>query len=220
MFVAILAVGLVAAAAAMAEPEFRSSGTLPTAFTGTSGLSVLAGVEGSGNVVECKKDTASGSITSATLAGGIVVHFLECEGSEGGKTKCPVMSSGAPTINLIQTTTLHGVLGLALLSNSTTVAGLLLLPVSGKRFVTLLSAQTTLKCVEEIAVTGTVAGSIEPVEVLSTTGKLKFIPNSVKTFDLTTGGSVKPALVAFGGNAATEETTEELSFGSTKVEVT
>jgi len=104
MFVAILAMGLAVASVASAAPEFTPVGAT---LTGTSGVGVLtAGT----NSVTCQKDTTKGTVTSATLAGGITVHFLECVAQSSTGT-CPAMSPGAPLENLILTNTLHGVLG-------------------------------------------------------------------------------------------------------------
>src|ERR1700690_1015197 len=102
MLVAILAIGLVAASVASAEPEFNPVGAT---LTGTSGTGVLtAGKE----TVTCAKDTSTSgaSKTTATLIGGITVHFLECTGKNGTTGEsCPANSEGAPS-GLILTKTL------------------------------------------------------------------------------------------------------------------
>jgi UDP-glucose 6-dehydrogenase len=72
-------------------------------------------------------------------------------------------------------------------------------------------------------VEGNVAGLVEPVGVLSQTGKFVFGVTSdkqnIKDIALTNGPLVEPELVAFSGTAV-EETTEELTFtGGANVEV-
>jgi len=209
MFAAILAISLAVASVASAAPEFKpAEGT----FTGTSGVGTLKG--GSETVV-CAKDTNSGTISSATLAGNVLIHFLECTSSGATKSGCKVNSVGASE-GLILTTTLHGILG-TVLGNGGGV-GLLLLPISGKRFVTLASNE----CTKETAVTGDIAGLVSPTGKSQTTGKLSFTTSNkkqlIKTIDLSSGGSVEPELVAYSATA-TEETEDSITF-SKAIEVT
>jgi hypothetical protein len=214
MLVAIFAMSLVAASAASAAgPLFLTSGK-PT-ITGTSTTGVLS-TPSAGIKVTCQKDNTTGEVTSTTLAGNVIVHFLECSATKSTE-KCTVKSKGAPLENLIITTTLHGILGLVLPKPASgTDAGLLLLPTAGKRFVTLEGS-----CVPTSAVEGDVAGLIEPVGALSTTGKLVLgvtsAKQNIKEIDLTNSSKVEPELVAFSGTS-TEETSEALTF-SAKVEV-
>jgi len=217
--VAVLAMSLWAVSAAAAAPQFNPT---KAPLTGTAdGASILAapGVE-----VTCLKSSETGEITSATLIGGLVVHFLECTGKETGKEACPVMSTGAPLENLIQTTTLHAVLGLILPKPASgSDVALVLLPISGKRFVTLLP--NSKSCIEEIQVNGSVAGTVtEPAQgVLSTTAKLVLaasgVNEAITDVDLSTGGLVAPLLTS-GSETDTETTNQLISFGTTKVEVT
>jgi len=215
--VAIMAMSLLAASAAVAAPEFKPSSKVSFTTTG-DGSSVLAA---SGVEVKCAKSSSTGEITSATLAGNVIVHFLECEGKEGTNANCPIMSTGAPLENLIQTTTLHGVLGLILPKPALgSDVALVLLPVSGKRFVTLLPSSAN--CLEEIQVNGSVAGTVEPVGTATLKGKLTFSANGVNEaitdVDLSTGTLVLPRLTA--GTATATETTLQLVTFAAAVEVT
>jgi hypothetical protein len=215
--IAVLAVSLVAASAAFAEPVFSpNSGQTVTA---TSGRAELSGNSGLTKVECAKSETVGGKVDSTTLVGGVVVHFLECTAKEGS-AHCSAKSTGAPAGNLILTETLHGVLGL--IKNTTkTGVGLLLLPASGSTFVTLSSPCTSPAT---SAVSGNVVGEVEPVGHSQTTGKLRFGGNStngsasVKLFELTTGGTLKPKLSAYT-TEATEIVESSVTFG-TPTEVT
>jgi hypothetical protein len=209
--VAIFAMSLAVASSASAiGPLFLPTGQT---FAGTSGTSKLVGA--AGEVVTCQSDVSSGTITSSTLAGGVLVHFLGCSGETAKGEKCTVKSTNTTATNLILTNTLHGVLGLVLpVPASGSDVALVLLPVSGKAFVTLVGSPSTA-CVETTKVSGSVAGLAEPVGTLLLTGTLKFAQTSgvqnITEVDLTTGGSVKPELTAFG-STATEETTESITY--------
>jgi hypothetical protein len=206
MLVAIMAMSFAVSSVAMAAPEFKPTGAT---ITGTSGTAKLVA---GGNTVTCSTSGSTGTITSATLAGNVVVNFLGCTSSGSGGSNCATKSTNTSTAGLILTTTLHGVLG----TTSSGAAALLLLPISGKRFVT-LEANT---CTIETAVTGNVAGLVEPTGKSQTTGTLKFALTSGKNISvmtLSTGGSTEPALTAFS-TSATEEVTEGIKF-STATEV-
>jgi len=214
MLVAVLAMSLVAVSAASAAgPLFLTSGKPTITASGTTSKLTTPGV---GVSIECKTNSSGGEISSTTLAGKILVHFLECTGKKNTET-CPVMSPGAPLENLIITHTLHGVLGLVLPKPATgSDVGLLLLPSEGKKFVTLLG-----KCIAETTVEGSVAGLVEPVNALTLSGTLTLLAPSEKQgitdIDLTNGPLVKPELLAFS-DASTEEATDNLAF-SKDVEV-
>ena len=219
MMIAILAVSLMAASAAFAEPLFTPvSGQTLTATSGTVTFVANAGL----NTVECAKSvTLGGKVDSPTLVGGIVVHFLECTAKESPNKECSAKSKGAPAGNLILWETLHGVLGLILpkLTGHTGV-GLLLLPASGKTFVTLSTPCTSPAT---SAVSGNVVGEAEPVGHSQTTGKLRFGSGSngsasVKDFELSTGGTLKPKLEAYTSEAG-EVVESSVTFG-TPTEVT
>jgi len=215
---AVLAVGLVVVSVASAEPEFSPVGAT---LTGTSGTGVFtAGKE----TITCAKDTSTSgaSKTTATLIGGITVHFLECTGKNGTSGEsCPAKSEGAPLSTLILTKTLHGVLGLILPKPETgSGVALVLLPVSGQVFATLEAECLSPKVT---TVEGKLAGAVDPVGTKTLKFKLLFSAPSgvqaIKEVDLSTGGLVKPSLKSFGVASATEETTEELTF-SEATEVT
>jgi hypothetical protein len=195
---AILAVGLAVVSVASAEPEFKPTGST---VTGTSeSMTVFTAA---GETITCAKNVVSGGVvTSATLVGGVVAHFLECTDKAAGGDTCPAMSTGAPLENLILTTTQHGVLGLILPKPAEgSGVAVVLLPSSGSTFVQLLG-----KCFVTTNVSGQVAGVAEPIGSLVTKGTLKFnAPGGVqeiKEVDLSTGGLVKPKLTAFSATAS------------------
>jgi hypothetical protein len=214
MLAAIFAVGLVVVSVASAEPEFKPTGSTVTGVSTTPAV-----LSGGGETVTCAKNTQSGGVvTSATLVGGILVHFLECTAKTSTGETCPAMSPGAPLENLILTNTLHGVLGLILPKPSSgSGVALVLLPASGSVFVKILG-----KCIIETAVSGQVAGVAEPIGSSVTKGTLKLETTggaqNIKEVDLSTGGSVKPKLTAFSATAS-ESVIEALTFG-TATEIT
>jgi hypothetical protein len=176
--------------------------------TGTSGTSKLVAAT---NSVTCSSDVLTGEVASSTLIGGVVIHFLGCKSSGSEGSNCTVKSTGSPGEGLILTSTLHGILGSVLPKpESGSEVGLLLLPVSGKTITTLGSN----KCTLESAVTGDVAGLVEPTGGLQTTGKIVFGvtsgKQSIRDIDLSTG-LVAPDLVAFS-TTATEEGQESLTY--------
>jgi hypothetical protein len=198
--------------AASAEPEFKPTGGT---FTGSSGGSnkLAAG----GNEIACATNSTKGTISSATLIGGVTITFTGCKSTGTGGTNCTVKSTGAAA-GTIATNTLHGVLGLILPKGTGTGIGLLLLPVVNKKIVTVESN----KCTVETAVAGNFAGEVCPVGTSQTTGKLVFAAGekgeSIKDFDLSTGGLVKPELEAYGAIAS--QTTEESLTYSAALEIT
>jgi hypothetical protein len=213
--VAVLAMSLMIASVASAAPIFTPTGAT---LTGTSGVGKL---EAAGETVTCETDVSGGTVTSATLIGGIVVHFLGCSAKTSTGGTCTVKSTNTTASGLILTNTLHGVLGLILPVPAPPASdvALLLLPVSGGTFVTLVGSGT---CVETTKVQGNVAGTLEPVGVSQKTGKLVLTGSngkeSITDVDLSTGGLVIPNLQAFG-STATETTTEGYTL-SVATEVT
>jgi hypothetical protein len=195
---AILAVGLAVVSVASAAPEFKPTGSTVTGVGTTTAVLTAAG-----ETITCAKNVVSGGVvTSATLVGGIVAHFLECTAKTAGGATCPVMSTGAPLENLILTNTQHGVLGLILpRPTSGSDVAVVLLPTSGSTFATLLGS-----CFTTTVVSGQVAGVAEPIGSSVTKGTLKFnAPGGVqeiKEVDLSTGGLVKPKLTAFSATAS------------------
>jgi hypothetical protein len=211
MLVAVLAMSLVAASASSAAPTFKpASGSL----TAKGGTSVL---KGGSDTVTCAKNEAAGAISSASLVGPFTIHFLECTSSTTGSTaKCSIKNLNGPAEGLIITSTVHGVLGTVLPSGE---AGLLILPTSGKVFVTLEKNA----CTPETKVSGSVAGAVSPTGKSQTTGKLvlKTVGGTGKEeiakIDTATG-LAEPELVAFT-ETATETTEDSITF-SAPVEVT
>jgi hypothetical protein len=208
--VVILAMNLAVTSVALAAPLFTPTGAT---FTSTSGTSILAA--GSGEELTCESDVSNGTVTSSTLAGNIVVHFLGCAGNTAAGEKCTVKSTNTTAAGLILTNTLHGVLGLILPKPASgSDIALVLLPSSGKVFTTLAGSG---KCFETTKVSGLIAGLMEPVGSLRKTGKLVFGvtggAQNIKDVDLSTGGLVAPELTAFS-TQVTEETTESLTYSA------
>lgn len=207
--IAVVGVSLMVASAAFAaEPEFLPTGQTFSAVTGVANLTTT----GAAQNVECKESHSTGTVASKTLVGGLVIHFLNCEAEEAGN-KCGAHSPGAAE-GLIITNTLHGVLGLILPKTGTGV-GLLLLPASAASFVTIES-----KCTkpEKTNVSGNVVGEVSPVGTHTTKGTLTFAVTgtdqaAVKDFDLSTGGLVKPELVAYSTTSG-EKTTATVTYSS------
>ncbi len=215
MLVAVFAMSLVVASVAMAEPEFKpATGTL----SGTSGTSILSADNGL-DVVTCATNVTSGTKTSSTTVGGVIVHFLNCKASGETKSGCTVKSVGAAGEALIVTNTLNGILGLiSPKPASGSGVGLLLLPASGSIFVTLAANG----CTEETAITGTVAGEALPINSSQLTGKLTFSgtgsKSNIKGFNPSVGAAKTAKLVAFSFEAS-QTTSEALTF-SAATEVT
>jgi hypothetical protein len=214
-FVAMLVMGLVAVSAASAtEPLFKPVGAT---VLGDGGLAVLV-VNNGVDVYYCEESHTFGTILNALLIGNVVIHYLGCTSSGATKSNCPVNTEGSPE-GLILTDTLHGILGLILPSKET---GLLLLPVKGTAFFTL----TENACTVEAAWSGTIAGLVEPLSILTTKGRILFEREpgpgnnpAILDIDLTHGlGLVIPRLVTFGGTATLTQL-ELLTF-SVATEVT
>jgi len=215
MLVAVMAVSLAVASAAFAEPEFHPVGGTFTGL-GLGPEELIAGT----NILKCTHNTSSGTISSATLVGGVVVTFTGCTASGSGGSGCPALSVGAPS-GVIITKTLHGVLGLILPKGTGSGVGLLLLPVANKKFVEIEANTCTVVLT---TISGSVAGEVTPVgRGLILTGKQIFqaassgTGESIKSFDPTTGGTVTPEIEAFG-IIASQATNEDITF-SVPVEV-
>jgi len=214
LLVALLAMSLVSVATASAagstNPLFVPANG--QAATGVSGVSTLTTPSAS---ITCKKDTATGNITSSLLLGKVFVHYLECTSTLFGHTNaCTVKSEGAPEKGLIQTKELHAILGLLLPSLET---GLLFLPVVPTRFVKIEAGEGTGECTPETLVTGNVLGLVTPVGVKTKTGEIRFPAGS--EIDLTHGlGKVKAGLNAFAETASLSQI-ENVTFGE-ETEVT
>jgi hypothetical protein len=209
MLVAVLAMSLVAASASSAAPTFKpGSGNL----TAKGGTSVL---KASSDTVTCATNEAAGAIASSSLVGPFTIKFTGCSSSGATKSGCTIKNVGG-TEGTIVTSTVHGVLG-TVLNPTGGAAGLLILPTSGKQFVTLAENS----CTPETKVTGSVAGIVLPTGKSQTTGKLVLTVISSKqqiTSIDTAGGNVEPALTAFS-EPATQSTEDSITF-SAAVEVT
>jgi hypothetical protein len=198
--VVVSAMGLVFVSAASAtEPLFTPVGA---SVLGDSGLAVLIGFSGA-DIVDCVESHSFGNIQNTLLIGNVVVHYLGCTSSGPGGSGCPVHSPGAAE-GLILTATLHGILGLILPSKET---GILFLPVVGKTYVEL--EENT--CTVASAISGTIAGLVEPVGTgLTTKGNVLFEREAgpgnnqaILDIDLTHGlGLVVPKLTSFTASSA------------------
>jgi hypothetical protein len=211
VFVAVTTLSLAVVSAAFAKPEFKPTGAT---FSGTS-VGANTFVAG-GNTIVCTGNTSSGTVSSATLLGDVHLSFTGCKSSKKAGEECTVKSVGGSE-GLITTVTLHGVLGLILPSD---VPGLLILPAASKKFFEVAST----KCTVESAVDGNFAGRVTPFGASVKTGKQFYEQSStgsgesVKDFDLSTGGLVVPELEFFGKEAS-QQTTELISW-SELMEVT
>jgi len=192
VLVAVMAMSLVAAAAASAEPLFNPAEGKLTAKSGTATLA------SSSAEVVCTESVAPGTITNPHLV-QLIIHFLGCQGKETGGETCSVKSKGAPAENLIITNTLHGILGLILPHTP----ALLILPGSGSTFVTLEGSCLTLS---PAAVTGSVAAEITPVGSKQKTGKIVTGAAVNTHFESSLGGLVIAKLVAFSATSTQTET--------------
>jgi hypothetical protein len=214
IFAAVLAIGLMtAAAASAAAPEFNP-GTLNT-FTGTSGAGTLE--SSAAENVTCTSDTTTGEITGVKTVGSVMVSFSGCSSTEKGG--CSVDSAGAGSGKVL-TSTLDGELGTVKTTEAKSGVGLLLLPTTGTTFVELLGSCLALSPAK---VTGQVAGEANTIKTSSTGGTLTFIGSkgtqSIKEINVL-GTIVKPALKAFSGLVNASETTTETLTYSKAVEVT
>jgi hypothetical protein len=212
IFGVVLALSLVTvAAASAADPEFK--GSTKQTFKTTSGTGTLE--SSAGTKIVCTKDGSVGEVQGASKVGKVVVTFTGCNGEEGG-SKCTAQSAGAKTGEII-TKTLDGELGLVAKTEAASGVGLLLLPESGKEFVSPEGS-----CLTKAPVEGSIAGEASPIGVLSTTGKLSYTGSagSQGIKEITVLGSVvKPKLSAFLGIvAASEDTSEEITYAG-KIEV-
>ncbi|HEY4918194.1 MAG TPA: hypothetical protein VIH92_14880 [Solirubrobacteraceae bacterium] len=213
MLAVALVVGLAVVAVASAAPEFKPTGATVTGAGGTGTLSA------GGETVTCAEDvTTAGIIHTIWLIAKIIAYLRRCTGKTAAGETCPVKSPGAPLENLIASTTLRAVLGLILPKPSSgSDVALVVLPESGSRFATLSGS-----CIAETAVSGSLAGVVEPVGTSTTKGALTFGvtggAQNIKEVDLTTGGLIKPKLTAFAETATAVAT--ETGTASSATEVT
>ena len=216
---AIMAVPLAVVSAALAAPEFTPSSKVK--LLGTSGTTVLTAGNTTENI-QCSTDADTGEVSSATLVGNIIIHFLNCSGTNAAGATCLVKSEGAPTGNLIITKTVHGLLGLVLGegTSASSDVGLLLLAASGKQWLTLEGS-----CLFGGAsiVTGLLAGLLEPVGKLVHTAKLvlttKGGKQAITDIDVSGGSLVLPKFTGFF-TELTLSATELLLFDGPELEIT
>jgi hypothetical protein len=201
--IAIFTVSLAAASGASATPSFNPA-------TGKVTINGLASTIGTATEsATCETNVVSANIASAMLFGPFVIHFLKCTSSGPTKSGCTVKSTNTSNEGLILTNTLHAVLGLVLPSN---LPGILILPTSGKLFVTLAGNE----CTVEAKVNGSVAGLIFPIKSSQSTGKIIFSTTEgkqeIRDID-TLAGLIKPELEAFS-QTATETTNQDVEFAA------
>jgi len=202
--IVVLAVSLVVASTASAGVYLFSPGSVGATFVGLS----LAGVLKAGaDSIECKDDVNAGTIANVHLLGPFDIKFTSCVSNGPTATGCAANSLGAGEGEIL-TTTVHALLGLVLPAVGLGLGGLLVLPTSGKRFVTVAGNN----CTPETAITGSVAGLLEDNQGghLILEALVLFIANDIKKID-TLNGLVEPELVAFS-EAATLATVEHLTF--------
>ncbi len=213
---AVLAMTAIAAASALAQPEFlNSSGNTSITkkmFSGSAGAGELVGVGGAG--VVCSGGSSLGEITGASTVGKVTVLFTGCENKEKTK-KCTSKQSGS-TAGDIETTSLSGKLGAVSLTEAASGVGLLLSPESGTEFT------TVEKCIGgtgKLKVTGSVIGEVSPVGTAhngseaKTTGSLNYEATGevqkIKTF---TGSGVNDFLAAFNSVESGMKVNNSITF--------
>jgi hypothetical protein len=210
---------------AAGEPSSWSNATCTTAKTGTGEYIKVAAAgklhftdkEGvshfyaSGATFSCKADTSKGEITGNTTVAKIGVIFTECEAENTSTTvKCAAHSPGKTTT--IETESLKGMLGkVAAAEAPNTEGGLSLEPEGTKGFATLEAECLTTKTTQ---VSGSVIGEGKPINVMQTTGELKFEckpgePTKQKIQRFV--GAEKDTLSAFG-SAACFESKDEITY--------
>jgi hypothetical protein len=196
---------------ALTEPQF---GTSKDRFTTKTSLALLE--TASTSPVDCASSVSTGEVTGAKSVGSLVVIFSGCHSNEGAG--CSVKGGGGGTGNII-TNTLDGELGTVSAKEAASEVGLLLLPTSGKTFVTL---EGSCLISSPSAVEGSVAGEVTPLYEESKTGKLIFTgtkgKQDIKDINIL-GKVVEPALKALGLLASSEDTSGEVTYESA-IEVT
>jgi hypothetical protein len=203
--VAVLVVSLSVASTASAGVYLFSPGSVGATFVG---LSLAGTLRAGADSISCKDDVNAGTIANVHLLGPFDIKFTSCTASGTGGENCSAKSPGAAEGEIL-THTVHALLGLVLPAVGLGLGGLLVLPVSGKQFVTI--EETTCTGIAT-TITGSVAGLLEDNQGghLILEALVLFIPNDIKKID-TLNGLVEPALTAFS-EEATLETVEHLTF--------
>jgi hypothetical protein len=202
--VAVLAVSLAVASTASAGVYLFSPGSVGAEF---KGLSLAGTLKAGPDSISCKDDVNAGTIANVHLIGPFDIKFTGCVSSGSGGSGCAASSVGAAEGEIL-TKTVHALLGLVLPAVGLGLGGLLVLPVSGKQFLSLAANS----CTPETTITGSVAGLLEDNQGghLILEALVLFIPNDIKKID-TLNGLVEPALTAFSEEASLE-TVEHLTF--------
>jgi len=202
--VAVLAVSLAVASTASAGVYLFSPGSVGATFTG---LSLAGTLRAGGNSIECKDDVNAGTIANVHLLGPFDIKFTSCVSNGQTLSGCAANSPGAAEGEIL-TKTVHALLGLVLPAVGLGLGGLLVLPTSGKVFVTVEANN----CTKETTITGSVAGLLEDNQGghLILEALVLFIPKDITKID-TLNGLVEPLLTAFS-EEATLETVEHLTF--------
>jgi hypothetical protein len=210
--VAVLAVSLAVAATASASPYLFRASNVENTFLG---LSLPGTIKAGADTIACNHDIFAGAIASVHLAGPFDITFRQCVSAGSGGSGCPVNSPGAAPGEIL-TKTLHALLGLVLPAIGLGLGGLLVLPTSGKQFVTLEGNS----CTPETIVTGNVAGLLEDSQVghLVLDNLVLFIPKDITKID-TLNGLVEPELIAFTELATLETVVHIKWHKDTEIEV-
>lgn len=208
----ICATSLVAASvASAAAPEFVGG---PAKFTAKTGTMVL---EASAQTVTCTSGVSTGEVNGTHTVGSVIATFTGCSGKRETST-CTLKNRGG-TAGTIVTSTLDGELGKVAKAEAASEVGLLLLPSTGKAFVTL---EGTCLEPELSAVEGAIAGEASPIGKKQLTGSLIFKggagSQSIKTIEIL-GVSKKASLKALAAEAASENIGEAVTYAK-EIEVT
>jgi hypothetical protein len=155
LFLLALMISAVASASALALPEFL--GTFPTSLTGTSGTSTLADTA-SGLTLSCKKDKASGSVTSGTA----IELTIDCESVKVGGLAAQSLGDKGGVVLI----PLTGVL--CYINKSTKEAGARFTLPSGGVHIEVPALG------ELLLITGTTVGQLTPINTSTTSMTLDF----------------------------------------------
>jgi hypothetical protein len=195
--VAVFAVSAVAVASASATtPEFKPV-PAKKKFTGTSGT-IQWDAPGVREYITCASSSLTGELTGARTVGGVVLVATGCKGSSNEEiTWCPVGSEGAKSGEIVSKA-LAGELGTVAKSEAASGVGLLLKRETKKEWFAFVGS-----CIQEAAVSGTVAAEVAVIGSKLATNKLVFPEDgshTISTITLDSGKVEKPELQA--GDAA------------------
>jgi hypothetical protein len=175
---ATIVLGGIAAAPAVAVPEFLHEGKelVKKGFTVKSATATMFIEVGPTKYkIVCKSSSASGKVKGTKEVEGVVLKLKGCHSKESEELhECEVNStSPLGAKEEIITKTLKGGLGVVAKAEAASERGLLLTPVSGSVFVTIKSSP---ECVpqELTEIKGSLIGEIKPVKTLKLKGELAF----------------------------------------------